>query len=170
MIAADLIKTGCFGDSSANRNLDSFIPAVPGRRRRFCRPLLPKMVPRFSAASVAYGVSFCPDTKLAGHEGWRLERGAARLEVGQVLAATAFRDSSFHLLSYKVNAFGAQMAGTRRITCAGFTMRAFFQFFSQITRPCSMPQTDQLGEEAPGTITTPRARSDSESAPAKKSL
>ena len=37
--------------------------------------------------------------------------------------------------------------------CAGIIMRICFQFPTQLPRSFSAPRTDQIGREAPGTIT-----------------
>ena len=54
--------------------------------------------------AVANGVTFDPDTQLVGHEGWLLEKGAAQLEFDKTPAATALRDSGFHLIPVKIHA------------------------------------------------------------------
>ena len=118
---------------------------------------------------MANGVTCDPDTQLVGRDGWLLEKDSAQLEIDRALAATAFHDSSSHLISYKINARAAQTTGARGITCSGFITRSFFQLPSHVTRPFSMPRTDLLEEGAPGGITTRRARSDSDPGTAKKS-
>ena len=45
------------------------------------------------------------------------------------------------LVSYKLNAFDIQMAGTRRTMCAGFLVRSFFAFYIHLPQVV-IPQLD----------------------------
>ena len=69
------------------------------------------------------------------HDGWRIFPDADEEQCDVPLYDAARFDSGLQMVSYRVNAFGAQLVHTRRIMCSGFITRrimCFFEFFSQL--------------------------------------
>ena len=126
------------------------------------------LIPRSPAAAVANGARFDLDTHLARHEGWFPGKDSTELEVAAALAAAALRDSSLDMVSYEINAFDVQLAGTRGVMCSELMMRICSRVFSQKSHSFSAPKTDQMGA-APGTVVAPRGGSGSRPAPENKS-
>ena len=127
------------------------------------------MTPWFAAVAHANGVSFEPGTQLVRRDSWSLGTDAADERLNKAAFAAAFRDTSLRAVSFKINAFGVQLAGTRRVIRAGFITRSSFQFFSVLPRSSSVPRTDQVAEGAPGTISVFRGKGSSCLTPTRRS-
>ena len=87
------------------------------------------MAPWFAEVARRNGVGFDKGQLVVFHKGWKLEQDASQDEVNLALMNAANFQSFLQLVSYRLNAFDIQMAGTRRTMCAGFLVRSFFAFF-----------------------------------------
>ena len=87
------------------------------------------MAPCFAEVARRNGVGFDKGQLVVYHKGWKLEQDASQDEVKMALMNAAHFQSFLQLVSYKLNAFDIQMAGTRRTMCAGFLIRSFFAFY-----------------------------------------
>ena len=129
MMAADLITTAGFDPPTVFRNLDNFVKAVSDRGTGFCDPFRMSMAPWFAEVARRNGVGFDKVQMVVYHKGWKLEQDASQDEVKTALMNAVHFQSFLQLVSYKLNAFDIQMAGTRRTMCAGFLVRSFFAFY-----------------------------------------
>ena len=114
------------------------------------------------------GAAFDPDAQLGSHDGWLFESEAPDEQINKALGAAAFHDSSLHMAPHKINAFDVQLAGTRRVMCAGCILRICFHFVAQLPRSCSAPQTDQVEKKAPIAIGAVQGGGGSCSVPVKR--
>ena len=174
MIAADLIYTGGFDEPAVFKNLDVFIPAMNERGRGFCNERLFSMVPWFATLGQHYGVFFDAQQQLVMHEGWCIFPDADDDKCIAALYDASRFESALQMVSYRLNAFDVQMAGTRRTMCSGYLMRSFFTFFSQMPN-FIIPKYPEFGSKMPGYISvgseTPETQGPGSSSqvPAKRS-
>ena len=141
MMAADLITTAGFDPPTVFRNLDNFAKAASDRGTGFCDPFRMALVPWFAEVARRNGVGFNKGQLVVYHKGWKLEQDASQDEVNLALMNAANFQSFLQLVSYKLNAFDIQMAGTRRTMCAGFLIRSFFAFYIHLPQVV-IPQLD----------------------------
>ena len=141
MMAADLINTAGFDPPTVYRNLDNFVKAVSDRGTGFCDPFRMALVPWFAEVARRNGVGFDKGQLVVFHKGWKLEQDASQDEVNLALMNAANFQSFLQLVSYRLNAFDIQMAGTRRTMCAGFLVRSFFAFYIRLPQVV-IPQLD----------------------------
>ena len=99
------------------------------------------MVPWSAEVARRNGVGFDKGQLAVYHKGWKLEQDASQDEVNEALMNAAHLQSFLQLVSYKLNAFDIQMAGTRRTMCAGFLVRSFFAFYIHLPQVV-IPQLD----------------------------
>ena len=165
----DLTTTGRFDAPVVFHNPEIFAPTVPGRGGGFRGPYLLVLTPWFAAVADANWVTFGPDAQVIRHDGWLLDAEAADERIDNAMDKAAFRDSSFHAVSRKIDASDVQLAGARRVARAGSLMRICFQFPALLPRSFSAPRTDRMGKEAPGTIAVVQGEGGSCSVPAERS-
>ena len=141
MMAADLVTTAGFDPPAVFRNLDNFVKAVSDRGAGFCDPFRMALIPWFAEVARRNGVGFDKGQLVVYHKGWKLEQDASQDEVKMALTNVVHFQSFLQLVSYKLNAFDIQMAGTRRTMCAGFLVRSFFAFYIHLPQVV-IPQLD----------------------------
>ena len=141
MMAADLVTTAGFDPPTVFRNLDNFVKAVSDRGIGFCDPFRMALIPWFAEVARRNGVGFDKGQLVVYHKGWKLEQDASQDEVKMALMNVVHFQSFLQLVSYKLNAFDIQMAGTRRTMCAGFLVRSFFAFYIHLPQVV-IPQLD----------------------------
>ena len=86
------------------------------------------------------------------HEGWRIFLDADEEQCAVALYDAARFDSGLQMVSFRANAFDAQLVNTRRIMCSGFIMRSFCEFFSQLPGFIGpkIPNKIAFSDNAPG--------------------
>ena len=66
------------------------------------------------------------------HKSWPRGGRTADAQLGQVVRNATHFASSLRAEAFRVNAFDVRLGDTRRTACAGFAVRAFFAFTTQV--------------------------------------
>ena len=84
------------------------------------------LVPRYATVAIRSGVTFGGGNQLAPHLGWYLEECASTGVTENAAADAARCESGLHVVAFRINAFDAKLADTRRAACVGFFTRGLF--------------------------------------------